>query len=375
MKKIISLSAIIVLFIAVSLNLSSCNNTHGKQEIKIGATLDFTGPNAVYGKQVQQGINLALDQINAKGGIDGKKIKVFYLDSKSEPKLAVANAQNFISLKGIKIIIGEISSNATLAMIPVIEKNNAFLFAPASSSPKLTNVSKNFARNWPSDNAEAGSAAEYAKNQLKAKTASIIYVNSDYGIGLKNKFEVQFKDEDNSVLITEPYEVGATDFKTLLLKVKAKKADCIYLAGNPKEMGRCIKQLRESNIIVPVISNTGFLQNDCLSIAGVAADGVIVPTPAYDPKNGTNKDMTNFYKIFKQKYGEEPTMINANAYDAIIIITAAIKKYGLDIDKIAPYIRNLKNFHGSEGNVNFVNGDVSVPIIFKVIKNGKATTN
>ncbi len=361
LKSIFTLSICIVLF-------SSCNKN---EAINIGATLDLSGPNAIYGDQVKQGIDLAVGEINESGGIKDKKIEVTLMDSKSDSKLAVTNTQKLISVNDCKIILGEISSSATLAMIPVVESSSAFLFAPASSSPKLTGISKNFARNWPSDISEAGSAAQFAKINFGALTAAIIFVNSDYGIGLKDKFSQVFESNGGKIVSSETYSVGASDFKTVLLKVKSNNPDCIYLAGNPKEMGACIKQLRENNLTTKIISTTGFMQTDCLSIAGDAANGVIFPTPDYNPKDSSKKNVINFYNKFKAKYNAEPSMINANAYDAIYLIKDAIESQGYDPIKIAEYIRNKKDFKGAAGLVNFINGDVEVEIVFKVIENGK----
>lgn len=350
--------------------LSACNNKN--DTIKIGSTLDFTGPNAVYGEQVKQGLNLAIDEINSNGGIQNKKVEIKYFDSKSDATTAVTNALQLISIENSKILIGEISSSATQAMIPVVEQNKAFLFAPASSSPKLTNISKSFARNWPSDVAEAGSAAQFAKTNFSANKVSIIYVNSDYGLGLKDKFTQVFESAGGKVASSEPYAVDANDFKTVLLKIRAANPDCIYLAGNPKEMGTCIKQLRENNLTAKIISNTGFLQDDCLAQAGTAANGVIVPTPEYNPGDSAKQSIFSFYKKFKAKYSAEPTMVNANAYDAVYLIKEAIEKQGYDALKISEYIRNKKNFEGATGLVNFTDGDVEVGIIFMTIENGKA---
>lgn len=360
-KSIVAVVLSIVIF-------SACNNK--SDTIKIGSTLDLTGPNAVYGEQVKQGLDLAIDEVNKSGGINGKQIEIKYLDSKSDAKSAVTNAQQLISVNNSKILIGEISSNATQAMIPVVEQNNAFLFAPASSSPKLSDISKNFARNWPSDVAEAVSAAKFARSQFSATTAAIIFVNSDYGTGLKEKFTKTFEDEGGKIVVAETYIVGATDFKTVLLKIKSANPDCIYLTGNPKEMGACIKQLRENNLTAKIISNTGFLQSDCLSLAGAAANGVIVPTPEYSPNDSTKTKIFEFYSKFKAKYNIEPTMVNANAYDAIYLIKEAIEKHGYDAPVIAEFIRNKQGYDGATGLVNFVNGDVEVGIVFKVIENG-----
>lgn len=361
---------------AFALLLAACGQpaTEEKKEpqmpLKIGATLDLTGPNAVYGEQVKQGIDLAVEEINAAGGVNGAPVTVLYQDSRSDAKIAVSNAQRFISVDGCIVLMGEISSSATQAMIPVVEQAKAFLFAPASSSSKLTNASPHFARNWPSDVAEAGSAAKYAWEQAKARKAAILFVNSDYGAGLKDKFLADFQASGGKVDVTEPFAVDAEDYRTVLLKVKQGAPDIIYLAGNPKEMGRCMKQMREAGITTPVVANTGFLQADCLQLAGSASEGVIIPTPGYDPK-AQEPTIAKFYGAFTKKYGGEPSMVNANAYDAVYLIADAFRTAGPDGTAIASLLRNKKNYAGAVGTVSFVNGDVEVPIIFKVIKAGK----
>lgn len=338
--------------------------------LKVGITLDLTGPNAIYGEQVKHGVDLAVEEINSKGGVNGAPITVLYQDSRSDAKAAVSNAQRFISVDGCVVLIGEVSSSATQAMIPVVEQAKAFLFAPASSSPKLTNASPNFARNWPSDLAEAGSAANYAARRLKAKRAGVLYVNSDYGTGLKEKFRKAFEELGGEVVFAESFAVDADDYRTVLLKLLGAQADVIYLAGNPKEQGRCIKQMRSMQIDLPVVANTAFIQPDCLVLAGTASEGVVVPTPGYDPKS-PEQSIARFYQAFTTKYGKDPTMVNANGYDAVFLIVDAFRQHGPNGTAIANAIRNRKDYVGATGAIAFTDGDVEVPIVFKVIRNGK----
>jgi branched-chain amino acid transport system substrate-binding protein len=348
-----------------------CVDNKGKDNIKIGSTLDFTGTNALYGEQVKQGIDLAVEEINKNGGINKKNIQIIYLDSKSEPKIAVTNAQRFLNVDGAKIIIGEISSDATYSMIPVVEQNNAFLFAPASSGRKLTNASKNFARNWPSDVAEAGNAADFAFNVFKSKNPIVVYVNSEYGIGLKNMFEETFTKLGGKVIGTLPFELNTSNFRTLLIKLKQYNFDCLYLAGNPKEMGNFMNQWGESGLNANIISNSGFIQPDCINLSGKYADGIVIPTPSYNPDDTLNIKAIDFNKKFQAKYNKKPTLTDANAYDAIYLIKEAIEKVDLNGIEIGNYIRNLKNYKGVSGEVSFTNGDVERKINYKVVKNGE----
>lgn len=368
MKTIISKLVIAMLLAFV---VFSCNKKENSELIKIGSTLDFTGPNAVYGEQVKEGLDLAVEYINDSINNGKKTIEIEYLDSKSNDVNAINNAHRLISLEGVKFIIGEIASNATKAMIPTIEGNDAFLFAPASSGPILTNISNRFARNWPSDDLEAGFASKYAIEKFKCNKPIILYVNSDYGKGLKDKFIKDLISAKKNILDTISFEVNQTDYKTIIGKIKQKNPDCIYLAGNPKEMGRFMKQTREQNYTCNIISNTGFLQPDCLNLAQDAANNVIVPTPKSSDNNYTIKSVLLFQKLFKLKYKKEPTLVNANAFDAIVLLYESIKTNGYNPSKVALDIRNKKGFKGASGIANFTNGEIQTEIIYMKIVNKK----
>lgn len=347
---------------------SACNNK--TDTIKIGFINPMTGELATYGEAVKRGVDVALEEVNNDSLLGGKKLEILLQDSKGENKEAINSLQKLINVDGVKYIIGDISSTVTLAMLPVTEKNNVFLFSPGAATPKLTGAGNLFARNWPSNNEEANSAAEYTFNQLHFKKAIVVYVNNDWGIGLMESFEKKFKYLGGIIAAKEIYNYENVDFKTLITKIKNINADCIYLAGNQVEMGNFMKQLRENKNQLPVISNTSFLEKSCLDIAGAAANGVIVPTPAYDPKS-TDAKIKSFYNAVKTKYNIEPWLADANGYDAVMLIVEAINKVGNDPVKVAQYIRNLKNYDGAGGTLNFSDGDVSRENIFKKIVNGK----
>ena len=186
---------------------------------------------------------------------------------------------------------------------------------------------------------------------------------------LMENFEKRFSQLGGVIAAKEIYTYGSVDFKTLILKLKSQKADFIYLAGNQKEMGNFMKQLRENKNLVPVISNTSFLEKDCLKLAGTASEGVIVPTPAYNPADSVNS-IKKFYDAIKMKYNVEPSLAEANGYEAIMLIVEAINKEGDDAVKVANYIRNLKNHNGAGGLVSFNNGDISMKNEYKKVING-----
>lgn len=359
---------------AVALSMvffSACNNNSQINEtIKIGFINPMTGELASYGEAVKRGVDLALEEVNRHGLLKGKTLEVIMEDSKGESKTAISSLQKMINIDEVKYVIGDISSTVTLAMLPVTEQNKIFLFSPGAATPKLTNAGKLFARNWPSNNEEAYSAADYSFNTLGYKSSIIVYVNNDWGLGLMENFEKRFSELSGTIVTKEIYTYESVDFRTLILKLKSQKADCIYLAGNQKEMGNFMRQLRESKNQIPVISNTSFLEKDCLKLAGRASEGVIVPTPAYNPNDTTSKSIQDFADAIKKKFNLQPTLAEANGYEAIKLIVDGINKEGNDPVKVANYIRNLKNYWGAGGLVSFTNGDISVKNEYKKIVNG-----
>lgn len=355
-------------FALFCLTISACNSP--KNELKIGLINPETGELATYGEKINRGIAIALEEINTDNLLDGRKVTIIKEDTKGESKASLTAVQKLINIDKVKYIIGEISGNATIAVLPYTESKGVFLFSPGAASPKLTNASPLFARNWPSNSAEAISAAEYSIDSLSYKTAIIVYVNNEWGIGLQDNFEKKYLDKGGSIVAKEIYEYENTDFRSVIAKIKNTKADMIYLAGNQREMGLFTKQLREARNITPIISNTSYLESDCLKLAGNAANGVIVPTPAYDPTTNASSKIKSFSDRYYERYGIYPSLVDANGYDALMLIVEAINKVGDDPYKVANYIRNLKNYDAAGGVENYENGDVLIENAFKVINNG-----
>jgi len=366
-----SFKLIVLLLLSVVLfsGCKSCNRKD-KNTIKIGVINPETGELATYGEKIRRGLAIAEEEIEANNLLNGKKLEVLIEDTKGDSKESLSAVQKLININKVKYIIGEISGNATLAVLPYTESKNVFLFSPGAASPKLTNASELFARNWPSNSAEAIGAAEYSYNTLGYRTAIIVYVNNEWGIGLQENFEKKFKSLGGQVVSKEIYPYENTEFRTIVSKIKNLNADMIYLAGNQREMGLFMKQLREAQASFPVISNTSFLESDCLNLAGDAADGVIVPTPAYDPNSPATQKVKSFADRYYQKYKTMPSLVDANGYDALMLIVEAINKVGDDPNKVANYIRNLKNYDAAGGVENFENGDVIMKNSFKMVKDG-----
>src|SRR5262245_5280495 len=168
-----------VFFVIIAIITVSCN-----EELKvyrIGAVIPLSGSLEAYGRYMKNGITLALDEVNAAGGIKGKKLDVLFEDDTSTEKMTVTKAEELIKTPQVPVIIGGATSNLTLGMAPVCEKNKVVLLSPAASSPKLSGIGQYIFRNYPSDTKEGKVMAEYAVRRMKIRTISIVYIQNDYG--------------------------------------------------------------------------------------------------------------------------------------------------------------------------------------------------
>jgi len=370
MKKTLSILVLIILIAAggyyfYQTQHKSTENTDKKAEkevIKVGVFLPMTGELATYGEPILEGIKMAVQEN------DSLRYQIKYDDTKGEPKTAINIVNKFLNLDNIRYFIGDVSSPVTLSVVPIIEKNNAMLVCPGASSPKLINISKIFIRNYPSSASESKDAANFILDSLKQNKVAMIYVNNDYGIGLKEGFVKAFTKRGGKVTLLETYNFGERNFRNIISKLIDSDVNTIYLGGNPKEMGYFSKQLAETKKKYTIVSNISYLTPDCLNIAGKSAIGVIVPVAYYNPNDPNSSGVQKFSKLYQETHnGKLPSVLNAIGYDAGNLIIQGIKKEGDNPIKVAEYLRNLKNYEGALGNLSFDNGEVQIPIQFKFI--------
>lgn len=350
-----------------------CGCKMNDDTVKIGLLNPMSGELSSYGEKIKRGVDLAVYDVNSKRMLGDRKIEIIMEDSQGDSKMSLNAVQKMINIDKVQYIIGGISSNVTLSVLPYTESRNVFLFSPGAATPKLSNMSKLFARNWPSNDAEANSAAHFIYSSLGAKKTSIVYVNNDWGLGLYNSFVKTYRELGGNVTAAYIYPYEEIDFRNIISKLKKELGDVVYLAGNQREMGMFIKQLRENKIQVQVVANTSFLEKDCLNLAGNASNGVIVPTPGYNPSD-TVRSIADFNDKFVAAYNYQPSLVDANGYDAVMLLVEAIDKVGEEPEKVAGYIRNKKKYDGAGGLLNFQDGDVIVSTDFKMIKEGKVVS-
>jgi branched-chain amino acid transport system substrate-binding protein len=373
MKRFASLITVTVVLTTIFalLFVSACSKKpQESKDIKIGAILPLTGDGAKYGGAAKKGIELALGELNNKGGIKGIKIKIIYEDSQGVPKDGVSALQKLITTSKVPAIIGDLFSSVTLAIAPIAEENKIVVLSPTSSAPKITYAGDYIFRNCASDIFEGSVMGEYAFDKLGFKKVGILYINNDYGLGIKEVFENIFRSKGGVITAEDTFEQSSTDFRTQLSKIKSSEPEAIYMIGY-KEQSLILKQAKEIGINSQFLSTVMFEDPEIIKIAGSAAEGVIYSARAYDSesKEGVTYD---FVKKYRQTYNEIPDIFAALSYDAMSILALAMERGGLKSDEIKTTLYSIKHYPGVVGETSFnENGDVVQPVSIKTVRNGK----
>jgi branched-chain amino acid transport system substrate-binding protein len=361
----------IITFSIILLALIGCNSeTKDKKEsIKIGAIIFETGDAAEYGVWVKNGLEIAKDEINNKGGINGRPIEILYEDDNTNPKNAVSALNKLLTTQNVSIVIAGVTSKSAMALAPYAESKKVVLFSPCASSPDYTNAGDYIFRNWASDDEEGKLMAEYSYNKLGYRNIATVSMNSDYGLGLQKVFSTRFLELGGKIVFTEEFSEGETDFKNIVAKLKNQNFDAIYFPSHAKEVGSFLKQMRQNNQNYKILGCVTYESPELIKIAGSSADGIVFTTPAFNP-DSKETAIKNFKYAYEKRFGIKPENFAAHSYDALNIINLAIKNGGNTSEGIKNALYKISKYPGVSGETSFdSHGDVYKPAMIKIIKN------
>lgn len=347
------------------------------ETIKLGIVAPMSGPNARYGAFSMHGAELAVKDINAAGGIDGRKIELFNADSQGTPVEGVSATRRLIDEDEVSYVIGDVSSSVTLAMQPVAEDAGVLLLNAASSNPKITYGAgvggfKWTYRNYPTDENRALIVAKYAAEQRGFTKFAVLSVDSDYGrsaITFTRKYLPEFKGE---ILSEDYYKEGEVDFRSVLAKIRDNGAQAIIMYGLADTTPIIARQMVEIGLAgkVTLIGNGEFNTAKTISAAPAALEGAVEAAawlPAYD-----SPASKAFVEKFTTEYKEAP---NNHAYvhwDTVNLLAKAIKEAGTpDREKVREALSKIK-YTSPVGEVTFDDhNQARLPMILLQIENGK----
>ncbi|HAK39249.1 ABC transporter substrate-binding protein [Streptococcus sp.] len=321
--------------------------------IKVGVNLELTGTVAAYGNAENNGVKLAVQEINKAGGVDGKKIELVTKDNKSENAEASTAATNLTIQSQVNAMIGPATSGAVAAASLNAQKTGVPLLTPSGTQDDLTldtvdGVKKYVFRTTFQDSFQGQVLAQYAYSNLNAKKVVLYYDNSsDYAKGIAEEFKKKYQGD---IVTTATFASGDKDFQSALTKIKNLDYDAIVMPGYYTETGIITKQARDMGISVPILGPDGFNDDSFADLAGKANANNVYYVSGYSTKTALSGKANDFIKAYKAKYGSEPNMFAALSYDSVYMIAKAAEGAKTSID-IANNLAELKDFDGVTGKM------------------------
>ncbi len=342
----------ILLTCVLALGLLGACTKKSTNEIVIGHFGSMTGSEATFGQSTDEGIRLAIDEVNAAGGIKGKKIKLITSDDQGKAEEAASVVTRLIEQEKVVAILGEVASSRSLAAAPIAQAKKIPMLTPSSTNPKVTEVGDFIFRACFIDPFQGTVMAKFAVENLKAKKVAILRdVKSDYSVGLADFFIAKFKELGGEVVADVSYSSGDVDFKAQLTQIKSKNPDAIFIPGYYTEVGLIARQTRELGIKSPLLGGDGWDSPKLSEIGKEAIDGGYFSnhysTESQEPA------AVEFMSKFKAKYNKQPDGLSSVAYDATRMLIKAMETAPeITAQSVRDQLAAIKEFVGATGKIS-----------------------
>lgn len=329
--------------------------------MRIGFINHLTGDAAVYGQSMRKGTELAVEEVNAAGGIHGRPVEVIYLDDQLSATQAVAALRRLIERDRVPVVMGSGSSSITLALGPVAREARVVLISSISTAPSLKDLGPYFFAVMASDFAQGEEWANIARRRGISE-AAVVYINNDYGIGVKDVFASRFTARGGRVLAAVPVAVGGTDFRTEVLRVRQARPQTVFIVSHVKEGALFIKQAAELGLRPQWIGDVALQTREVPELAGPAAEGMLALSAGVK-----GEEYRRFARRFQERFGEEPTIWSDFAYDTARLVVEAIRANGYSAEGIRQWLDQVEGWPGASGRISFdENGIRSVDGAFEL---------
>jgi branched-chain amino acid transport system substrate-binding protein len=297
------------------------------EPVLIGVSGPLTGQNAQYGAQWKKGFDLALDEVNARGGVKGRPLRYVFEDSQADPRQSVAIAQKFVADPKIVLEAGDFSSTASMAASPIYQRAGLVQFGFTNSHPNFTKGGDYMWSNSISQADEQPRLAKYTTD-LGLKRVAVLYLNTDWGRSSEKLFTDSFAASGGQVVAAEGYQPDEKDFRSTLVRVRDAHPDGIVLISYYADGALIARQLRTEALTQPVVACGSVYSPKFVELGGKDVEGIYTESNFF-PED-TRPEVRDFVARFKARYNEEPDDFNAVAYDTIILLAAVIDRYGTD---------------------------------------------
>ena len=320
-------------------------------EIVIGEYGSLTGTEATFGQSTHNGIMLAIDELNAGGGVEGRRIRVITEDDQSKAEEAANAVSKLISQNSVVAVLGEVASSNTLAAAPIAQQNKVPMITPSSTNPRVTEVGDYIFRMCFIDPYQGEAMANYIANDLGMKRAAVLIdVRSDYSTGLANFFERTFVANGGQIVAKQSYAKGDSDFRSQLTAIKATNPEVLFVPGYYNDIGQIAIQARDLGMTMPLAGGDGWESPKLVEIGGKALEGSFYSNHYHvdDPSPAVGQ----FVQKYEERYGAKPDSLAALGYDAARVLADAIRRAGTtEPQALRDAIAATKGFQGVTGTI------------------------
>ncbi len=292
-----------LLALALGASIGASSAALAADPIRIAVAGPFTGPVAQYGDMQKIGAQMAVEQINAAGGVDGTMLEAVMMDDVCEPKQAVAVANKVVN-DGIKFVVGHLCSGSTQPASEIYEDEGILMVTPASTNPAITERGfEMIFRTIGLDSQQGPVAGRFIAEQIKPEKMAVIHDKQQYGQGIAEEVKATVEDAGIAVAVFEGVNSGQTDFSALITKLKLAGVDFVYYGGYHPELGLILRQSKEQGFDARFMGPEGVGNQEISAIAGEASEGLLVTLPADFASDEANADLV---QAFKDK-GQDPS--------------------------------------------------------------------
>jgi branched-chain amino acid transport system substrate-binding protein len=347
----------------------------GGGEILVGEYGSMTGPQATFGQSTHNGIMMAVDEINAKGGINGRKIKVITEDDQSKQDEAATAVTKLISQNNVIAVLGEVASSASIAAAPICQANKVPMITPSSTNPEVTKKGDYIFRICFTDDYQGHSLGEYVAKTLGVKRAAILTdVKSDYSQGLGHFFEERFTALGGQIVAKASYANGDSDFKSQLTSVKAANPEVLFVPGYYTDIGQIATQSKDLGMNQPLVGGDGWESPKLIEIGGKSLEGSYYSNHYFygDPA----PLVRDFVQKYKDRYGATPDALAALGYDAARVLGDSLTRSGGKGGKdLRDAIAATKGFAAVTGAITIgpERNAIGKKLVIEEIRNGQLT--
>ena len=339
-----------------------------RAEILIATAGPFTGQNIFRGEQIQHGAEMAVADINARGGVLGQRVELMLADDACDPGQAVAVAKKLVS-DGVVFVAGHVCSHSSIPASQVYEQAGVLMISPASTNPRLTDEGgDNVFRVCGRDDQQGMVAGDYLADHWGDKSIAFLHDGSTYGEGLADETRKRLNKRGVQEAMYEAYAPGGRDYSELVSRLQAARVDVVYIGGYSAEAGLIVRQARDQGYEAQIVSGDALTNEEFWMITGPAGEGTLV---TFGPDPRANAEAAPVVKQFRDQ-GFEPSGYTLHTYAAVQAWAQAVEKAGsLDLDAVIASLRSHA-FQTVLGEIGFdTKGDVTAPgYVWYVWNNG-----